>query len=112
MDKLVRRVTIVRGSGDNRRSEVLYECEHEQEAEKPNLAPLERSIRHMLKAQVIATQEAYQRHITSAEKGGISWMTDAPGNLMKATRSAVREMRKSVPFKASTPDDEDQGHGD
>jgi hypothetical protein len=112
MDNLVRRITVVRASGNDRRSEVVYENGHEEGAEKPKLAPLERSIRHMLKAQVIAAQEAYQRHIASAEKGGMSWMTDVPGNLVKATRTAVREMRKSMPFATPTPDDDDQGHGD
>jgi hypothetical protein len=112
MDKLVKRVTIVQGSGETRRTEVVYESEHEDEEDRPNLQGLERSIRHVLKAQVIAAQEAYQRHLSSAGKGGMAWMTEAPGNIVKATRKAAKEMRKSVPFGSRSDEEEDEGHGD
>jgi hypothetical protein len=112
MDKLVKRVTIVQGSGETRRTEVVYESEHEDEEDRPKLQGLERSIRHMLKAQVIAAQEAYQRHLSSAGKGGTAWMTEAPGNIVKATRKAAKEMRKSVPFGSRSDEEEDEGHGD
>jgi hypothetical protein len=112
MDELVTRVTVVQGSGDTRRTDVVYESGQEDDDEKPNLHRLERSIRHMLKAQVIAAQEAYQRHLSSAEKGGMSWVTEAPGNLVKATRKAAKEMRKSMPFGSKSSEGEDEGHGD
>ena len=112
MDKLVKRVTVVQGSGENRRTEVVYESEHEDEEDRPKLHGLERSIRHMLKAQVIAAQEAYQRHLSSAGKGGMAWVTEAPGNIVKATRKAAKEMRKSVPFGSRSDEEEDEGHGD
>ena len=115
MDKLVKRVTVVQGSGDNRRTEVVYESEHEDDENKPNLQRLENSLRHMLKAQVIAAQEAYQQHLASVEKGGMSWMTDAPGNLWKATRKAAKEAGRGASFglfKFGEDEEEDEGHGD
>jgi hypothetical protein len=113
MEELVKRVTVVQGSGENRRTEVVYESDHEDDGDEPKLQRLERSIRHMLKAQVIAAQEAYQRHVSSVEKGGTSWMTDAPGNFMKATRKGAKELRKSMPFGSkSSENEEDEGHGD
>ena len=60
---------------------------------------LERSVRHFLKAQVIAAQEAYQRHLESVEKGGNSWLVEDPFNLIKARRKAMKEARKAAPFK-------------
>ena len=69
----------------------------------------------MLKAQVIGAQDVYQRHLDSVEKGGRSWMYDAPGNFMKARRKAMKEMRKSAPFgmpKMKFDDDEDEDDED
>ena len=64
MDKLVRRVTVVQRSGDNREATVVYNSEEDdKKGETPRFEGLERSVRHLLKAQVIAAQEAYQRHL-------------------------------------------------
>jgi len=108
IDKLVRRVTVVQGSGENRRSEVVYESETEGNEDQPNFSALERSVRHMLKVQLIAAQEAYQRHLDSVEKGGTAWMKDAPGNLIKAGQKAVHEIRKTVPFGRSGEDEDEE----
>jgi len=109
MDKLVKRVTVVQGNGENRRAEVIYESDDADGNDKPSFERLEQSVRHMLKAQLVAAQEAYQRHLDSAEKGGTAWMKDAPGNLLKAGRKAVKEMRKSVPFGRSEDDEDENG---
>ena len=60
------------------------------------------------RTKLVAAQEAYQRHLDSAERGGTAWMKDAPGNFWKAGRKAVREMRKSMPFGRSHDDEEDE----
>jgi|SRR6516162_398503 hypothetical protein len=109
IDKIVKRVTVVQGSGENRHAEVIYEKDEEEDDENLKFKRLERGIRHMLKAQLIAAQEAYQRHLNSIEKGGTSWLTDAPGNLVRAGREAAKEMRKS--FRSSEDEDEDQKKG-
>jgi len=114
MDKLVKRVTVVQGSGENRQSNVVYKSDDDDD-EMPGLSRLEKSVRHMLKAQVIAAQEAYQRHLNSVEKGGSSWLYEEPGNLMKARRKGMKEMRKASPFKMmkfGTDDDDDEDEGD
>ena len=101
MDKSVRRVTVVSGSGENRQSNVVYKSDEDENEGfgMPGLNKLEKSVRHLLKAQVIAAQEAYQRHVESVEKGGKNWLFDEPGNLMKARRKAMKEMSKAAPFK-------------
>ena len=66
----------------------------------------------MLKAQVVAAQEAYQRHLDAVEKGGKAWFYEGPENLMKARRKAMKEMRKAAPFgmpKVEVEDHEDDG---
>jgi hypothetical protein len=112
MDKLVRRVTVVQGSGDNRQSEVVYKSDEDEDEDEngggPNLRRFERSMRRMLKAQVIAAQEAYQRHLDSVEKGGKNWLYEAPNNFMKARRKAMKEMRKASPFRVKVETDEDE----
>jgi hypothetical protein len=100
MEKLVRRVTRVDRSGD---AKVIYKSDvgEEEDEEIPHFHRLERNVRHMLKAQLLAAQEAYQRHIESAEKGGNTWLHDVPRNFMKARRKAIKEMRKASPFAQS-----------
>ena len=112
MDKLVRRVTLVERSGQNREAKVVYEHEEDEDDDRvpPQFRNMERSVRHMLKAQVIAAQDAYQRHLDSVAKGGHSWMVDDPGNFMKARKKAMKEMRKASPFgmpKMEFDDDDD-----
>jgi hypothetical protein len=109
MDKSVRRVTLVQGSGDNRVSKVVYDAVDDDESTpgKPDFSKLERSVRHMLKAQVIAAQEAYQHHLDSAAKEGNEWLFDAPSNFLKARKKAMKEMRKSMPFGKNDDDKED-----
>jgi hypothetical protein len=115
MDKLVRRVTVVQGSGEHRDAKVVYESDDDSvDSEgRPNLKKLEESVRHMLKAQIVAAQEAYDRHLKSASKEGNAWLMDAPKNLMKARKKAMKEMQKNMPkppmppFMKNDDDEED-----
>jgi hypothetical protein len=121
MDKLVRRVTVVQGSGEHREAKVVYESDEDEDDDddfgSPPFKRLERSVRHILKAQLIAAQDAYQRHLDSTAKGGHSWIVDEPGNFMKANRKAFKELRKAAPFgppkvKIEDNDDDDEDDGD
>lgn len=112
MDKLVRRVTVVQGSGEQRAAKVVYERDEDgdEDEDEPNFKPLERTIRHVLKARLIAAQDAYQRHLDSAAKGGNSWLIDDALSMMKMPRAARKEMRKASPFgrvKVEVEDEED-----
>ena len=103
MDKLVKRVTVVQSSGEDREAKVVYKSSDDDDSDdssgQPNFKHLERSVRHMLKAHMIAAQEAYQNHLDSAAKEGNAWLYDSPGNFMKARRKAMKEMRKASPFR-------------
>jgi len=110
MDKLVRRVTVVQGSGENRHANVVYKADDEDDIddfEPPILRRIERGVRHYLKSQVVEAQDAYQRHLDSVGKGGGSWIYDIPGNIMKAHRKALKES-----YKALRLDEEDDERGD
>lgn len=107
MDKLVKRVTVVERDGENRQAKVLYESEKgEGEEDGPLLGAFERAVRHLLKADLIRAQEAYDRHVESASTGGGGWLFDAPENLGKAFRAAGKEARKAFP---ESDENEDEG---
>src|SRR5437764_854970 len=93
MDKLVRRVTVVQRSGDTRERTVVYEDPDERHDEEnrrktsPWLRPVEHIARHLLKAQLVGYQDAYQRYLNSARRRRNGWLYDAPSNYMKASRN-------------------------
>jgi hypothetical protein len=101
MDKLVRRVTVVPRDGEHHKPKVVFESDddyHDEDGGPPAFKGLERAVRHVLKAQVIAAQDAYQRHLDSTAKDDNSWLVDAPMNFIKSRRKALKEIRKAVPF--------------
>jgi tRNA pseudouridine-54 N-methylase len=98
MDKLVKRVTVVQG-GEHPQSTVVYESDEEDRMEREEasfLKPLERAVRHMLKADLIMAQDAYERHVKSAARGKDRWLLDAPSNMLNAQRKALKEVRKAA----------------
>jgi hypothetical protein len=111
MDKLVRRVTRVERGAAHANAKIIYKSDEDKDGgddeATPHFHKFEQSIRHMLKAQLIAAQEAYQRHVESAEKGGNTWLHDGPRNFMKARRKALKEMRKASPFASTQVDAEE-----
>jgi Family of unknown function (DUF6312) len=102
MDKLVKRVTVVHGTGANRETVVVYEDESLNEEQKRRtsrwLRPLERFTRRMLKADLIGAQEAYQRHLNSSRNRKNGWLRDVEKNYEKASRKAYNEARKMAPI--------------
>lgn len=113
MNKLIRRVTVVQGGA----AKVVYQSEDDpfDSEGRPSFKNLEKKVRNVLKAQLVAAQEAYDRHLESAKKEGNAWVDDAPGNFMKARKKAMKElregmpkeMRKHMPFGAGDDDEED-----
>jgi Family of unknown function (DUF6312) len=100
MDRIVRRVTVIERGGQHHKAKIVYNNndDDDDDDDSPHFGRLERSVRHALKAQVVAAQEAYQRHLDSAAKGGNAWIHDGPRNLMRARRKALKEMRLAGPF--------------
>ncbi len=107
MDKLVKRVTVVQGGKGHRHSTVVYEHDDDTgEHDWHPFRPLEKAVRHMLKADLIMAQEAYDRHVKSASRGGDEWVLDVPSNIMKAREKGLKEVRK---INSIAYDDEDEG---
>jgi len=104
MDKLVRRVTVVQGGGEHRNATIVYERDRDDDDDNNDdfeheassfFRPLERAVRHLLKAEVIMAQEAYERHLKSASQGRQQWMLDMPSNILNAERKGLKELRKA-----------------
>jgi hypothetical protein len=97
MHKLVKRVTVVKVSGENREAKVVYEGEHEDDENEPSMESFERGVRRFLKADLIRAQEAYDRHVKSASRGGKGeWLFDVPSNIVKAILKAERDTREGA----------------
>jgi hypothetical protein len=107
MDKLVKRVTVVQGDKGHRHATIVYENDDELEDEEEShpLRPFEKLVRHLLKAELVMAQEAYDRHTKSATRRGNGWLRDAPTNILRAQEKGLTELRKisSIEF------DEDDG---
>jgi hypothetical protein len=108
MHKLVKRVTVIEGEGENRHAQVIYESPKKENDDEGLLGPLERAVRHLLKADLIRAQEAYDRHIASVSGKG-NWLFEAPENMRQALRKAEKEARKARP---DYDEDENGDEGD
>jgi hypothetical protein len=102
MDKIIRRVTVVHVSGDKRDSQVVYKKKRSaggrtSRRTSPLLRPIERVVRHFLKAGAVGGEEAYNRHIRKKRRNG--WLLGAPSIILKANRKAYNEARKGVPLR-------------
>jgi hypothetical protein len=101
MDDLVRRVTVVRRSGDESepRAVVVYREPRKHRAKVSVVTrPLERGARHLERAIVIFGQETLRRHEESNRRRRDGWLLEGPGNLIESGREALNEARKAVPF--------------
>jgi|SRR6516165_10564770 hypothetical protein len=62
MDKSVKRVTVVEGSGEDRLSKVVYD--DPKDPDEAELPPLERAVRHVVNAALIGVQVAYDTYLS------------------------------------------------
>jgi hypothetical protein len=110
MDKLVRRVTVVQKEGETRQATIVYENDEDSDDDHRGHAfpSLERAVRHLLKADVILAQEAYQRHLKSVSNSKRDWLLDEPSNILKAYNKAGKEASKAGVAVFGYVDDEDE----
>src|SRR5271156_6628290 len=99
MDRIVKRVTVIRRSGDEPRAVTVYREPRAKGARGSVLTrPFERGARHLEKAFVIFGQESLRRHEDSNRRRRDGWLLEAPGNFIESGRKALNEARKAVPF--------------
>jgi hypothetical protein len=101
MDDLVRRVTLVRRSGDESkpRAVVVYREPRKHRAKVSVVTkPLERGAKHLERAVVIFGQETLRRHEESNRRRRDGWLLEGPANVVESGRKALNEASKAVPF--------------
>src|SRR5262245_26119443 len=101
MGKRVKRITLVNRKSDCPEATVLYKQESGERSGKTSvvLKPLERVARRLLKAEIVASQQALRLHDQSSRRRRNGWVFDAPINIIKARRKAYNEARKTGLFK-------------
>ena len=62
MDKSVKRVTVVEGSGEDRLAKVVYDDPNDPDESK--IPPMERAVRHVVSAALISAQVAYDTYLS------------------------------------------------
>jgi len=72
MDKSVKRVTVVEGSGENRHSKIVYEGQ--PLVDEATIPPIERAVRHVVNAALITAQVAYDSYVKRASEGKTDWV--------------------------------------
>jgi hypothetical protein len=102
MDKLVRRVTVIRRDRDEPRAVAVYREPARKGKESARVSvltrPLERGARHLERAIMIFGEEALRRHQDSNRRRRDGWLLEGAGNLIESGRKALNEARKAVPF--------------
>jgi hypothetical protein len=62
MDKSVKRVTVVEGSGEDRLAKVVYDDPNDPD--ESAIPPMERAVRHIVSAALIGAQVAYETYLS------------------------------------------------
>jgi hypothetical protein len=89
MDNSVKRVTAIEGEGADRDTKVLYQDERDND---PDIPPIERAVRHVVNAALIAAKVAYDSYIDRAKKGKTSWaFQPRDAGSATSTRTRVRQ---------------------
>jgi hypothetical protein len=101
MDKMVKRITLVkRGGGEPEVVEVYRDQEKKGRRRVSSWArPIERAARKLLESEIAFGDEALRRHNKANERRRDGWILDAPVTLIESGRRAYNEARKADPFR-------------
>jgi hypothetical protein len=85
----IKRVTVIKRDG---RGQILsrdaYEGERKTKKQSKALRPMEREVRRMMEFQQDVIQNYLSRHQRSNEKRRNGWLSDMPGNVIRAVRKS------------------------
>jgi Family of unknown function (DUF6312) len=100
MDKLVRRITLIKRAGAKTETVQIYRSPGKRKRRKVSgwAAPFERGARKMLKANIALGQSALDRTNRANRRRRDGWMLDAPVIVFKAGRAGYNQARKAIPF--------------
>jgi len=93
MDDIVKRITVIRGRGPVRQAKTIFNSPYWADRDD-SWRSFEHGVRRFLKADMIRAQEAYRRHVESAQEAKKTWWIDFPSNIARSFIEAEREVRK------------------
>jgi Family of unknown function (DUF6312) len=100
MDSLVKRVTVIKRSGDKTEALEVYQEPRKSRRKVSVVArPLERAARRLMQAEVVFGQELLRRGKESNRRRRDGWLLEAPANTLESGRKAYNQARKAVPFR-------------
>lgn len=89
---LFSKVTVINPNGTT--AKIYSKKSRKKKRVSKPLRPLERVLRHELKAGEAFSDTLLRKHQRSRGKRRDGWLRDAPSNLMKAQRDAWKELRR------------------
>lgn len=101
MDKLVRRITVVRRNGPEVETVRIYQDPKKKKKRKVSgwAEPFERATRKLLKANSAFSDTALRRTDKANRRRRDGWILDAPVILLKSGRDSYNQARKADPFR-------------
>ena len=100
MDKLVKRITLIKRSGTETEAVPIYREPKKRRRKLSRWAsPLERATRKLLKSEITFGEEALRRQNKSNRRRRDGWIMDAPVIVFRSGRKAYNAARKAVPFR-------------
>jgi hypothetical protein len=101
MDKLVKRITVIKRSGADTEVVRIYQDPKGKKKRRKVSGwdePFERAARKLLKANTAFSESALRRTDKSNRRRRDGWIFDAPAIVLKAGRDSYNQARKAVPF--------------
>jgi len=101
MDKLVKKITVIRRAGAETEAVRIYQdpgAKKKRRKVSGWAEPFERAARSMLKANSAFSDSALRRADKSNRRRRDGWILDAPVIVLKSGRDSYNRARKAVPF--------------
>jgi hypothetical protein len=99
MDKLVKRVTLVKRGDAGTEAVRVYKSGTKKKRKVSGLvAPLERAVRKLVKSNVVLGQETIRRSNKANRRRRDGWFFDGPVIVAKSSRDAYNQARKADPL--------------
>jgi hypothetical protein len=100
MDKLVKRITLVRHGGADTEAVRIYDDPKKKKKRKVSGwdEPFERAARKLLKSNTAFSEEALRQTDKANRRRSDGWIFTAPVIVLKSGRKAYNQARKAVPF--------------
>ena len=100
MDKLVKKITVIRRAGAETEAVRIYQDPKKKKRRKVSGwdQPFERAARKLLKANTAFSEGALRRTDKANRRRRDGWVFDAPVIVLKSGRDSYNQARKAVPF--------------